>query len=800
MRPEPAPAATPAPSAASSALRQFSLLMWKNSVQKLQRAWGQTLCEVLAPVVLVGLFAWLYSAVDKSVVPAATYECGASVLDNAKYDFAYLPRALEQTDTRLALVGDAALRGSFHAHLAAAYPGISAAAVAQLACGVFELDAAVNGNATAHVPPFEPLLLDFASEADLEAYVTQQAYGEDPALPAVYAAVVFDGCGGCAGGGSGAQQWRYKLRVNASSIQDTHTATDPLQRGVSLANLQRYVTGNTSAWSTGAPHPLDNRMPGFVAIQLAVDRFIMNATAPAETALGDLLADEAAFALTWNCSGMLDPGSGPALAELAGFLGSHALLPQRVRLAAFPTPAFSSDAFYSFVQSVFALIFVMTFFFPSFFLIRGLVVEKETRIREGVRMMGMGDGALYASWVATYALLFLVVALCVAITCSATMFPRSDAALLFVYFWLFGLSATTLCLMLSTLFSQAKLASVVGAVLFIATFFPYFQVNGALTSTVLKTAAAVCSPVAFGLGLDIIATLESNDVGLTSATVGTTIGNFSFSLCLGMMAADTLIYLALFWYLNLVVPQEFGLPLPWYFPVTRDFWFPLAASGGGGAATAPAASARRREPGEAGVRFLAGEDAEEGGDWEPAAGEGVEPPGALLCDLGRAGRCVAVRGLRKEFATPDGVKAAVDGVDLDIFEGQIFVLLGHNGAGKTTTFSMLTGMIPPTSGHATMNGLSILRDMQALRQTMGVCPQHDVLWPDLTVEEHLLFFAGLKGLSGTPAQTAVRTVVREVGLTEKVRVHSKDLSGGMKRKREFHNLAGTARSRLAGGP
>ena len=758
-------------------------------MQKLQRGLGQTACEVLSPVVLVALFAWLYLAVDRSVVPAATYECGAAVLDNAKYDFAYLPRVLNATATRLALVGDGALRGAFRAHLADRYPGVSAAAVSALGCSLFQLDSEVNGNvSSAFVPPFAPLLLDFAGEADLEAYIALGGYGEDPALPAVYAAVVFEGCGagcsgpGAAGGGGAAPQWRYTLRVNASSIPDTHASSDPLQRGASLANLQRYVAGNTSLWASGPPHPLDNRMPGFLELQLAVDRFILNRTTPAGAgAVADALGDVTAFLATWNCSGALSNGSDAALAEVLGFQRAHELLPQRVRLAAFPTPAFSSDAFYSFVQSVFALIFVMTFFFPSFFLIRGLVVEKETRIREGVRMMGMGDLALYASWVATYALLFLVVALCVAVTCAATMFPRSDGGLLFAYFWLFGLSATSLCLALSTLFSRSKLASVVGAVLFIATFFPYFQVNDPLKSTLVKTAASLCAPVAFGLGLDIIATLESNDVGLTLATIGTQYGNFSFALCLGMLALDCVLYLALFWYLNLVVPQEFGLPLPWYFPVTREFWWPhraaddahaAAASGGGGGG------------GSGGLKTRLLDDDGEGGGaaWAPAGGEGVEAPGALLCDLGRAGRCVSVRGLRKEFATPDGVKAAVDGVDLDIFEGQIFVLLGHNGAGKTTLLSVLTGLTPPTSGSCTSYGLSITRDMQALRQSMGVCPQHDVLWPDLTVEEHLLFFAGLKGLAGAEAQAAVRTVVRDVGLTEKIRTLSCDLSGGMKRK------------------
>jgi ATP-binding cassette subfamily A (ABC1) protein 3 len=138
--------------------------------------------------------------------------------------------------------------------------------------------------------------------------------------------------------------------------------------------------------------------------------------------------------------------------------------------------------------------------------------------------------------------------------------------------------------------------------------------------------------------------------------------------------------------------------------------------------------------------------------------------------------------VRKAFDTPDGVKLAVAGVDLDVYEGQIFALLGHNGAGKTTLLSILTGLIPPTSGDAWAHGLSINGNLAELRKTMGVCPQHDVLWPDLTVREHLIFFAGIKGVARDAVDAAVMAVIREVGLVEKINVLSADLSGGMKRK------------------
>jgi ABC-type sugar transport system ATPase subunit len=68
---------------------------------------------------------------------------------------------------------------------------------------------------------------------------------------------------------------------------------------------------------------------------------------------------------------------------------------------------------------------------------------------------------------------------------------------------------------------------------------------------------------------------------------------------------------------------------------------------------------------------------------------------------------VKIRNLTKTFDTPTGTKVAVNGLNLDLYEGQIFALLGHNGAGKTTTINMLSGMLPISSGEATVLGLDV---------------------------------------------------------------------------------------------
>jgi ATP-binding cassette subfamily A (ABC1) protein 3 len=72
-------------------------------------------------------------------------------------------------------------------------------------------------------------------------------------------------------------------------------------------------------------------------------------------------------------------------------------------------------------------------------------------------------------------------------------------------------------------------------------------------------------------------------------------------------------------------------------------------------------------------------------------------------------------------------------LNLTIYNNQIFVLLGHNGAGKTTTISMLTGLLNPSSGSIHALGYDLSTDMDTLRQKMGICPQHDTLYDELTV-------------------------------------------------------------------
>ena len=105
-----------------------------------------------------------------------------------------------------------------------------------------------------------------------------------------------------------------------------------------------------------------------------------------------------------------------------------------------------------------------------------------------------------------------------------------------------------------------------------------------------------------------------------------------------------------------------------------------------------------------------------------------------------------------------------------------------SGAGKTTTVDMLSGMTGVTSGDAWILGNHIVTGMKEIRSTLGFCPQHNILFPRLTVEQHLYLYCSLKGIAKHQVETQVQTTIDKIGLREKDRSFPHELSGGQKRK------------------
>ena len=125
---------------------------------------------------------------------------------------------------------------------------------------------------------------------------------------------------------------------------------------------------------------------------------------------------------------------------------------------------------------------------------------------------------------------------------------------------------------------------------------------------------------------------------------------------------------------------------------------------------------------------------------------------------------------------------AVDGIDLAVAPGEIYGFLGPNGAGKSTTVLMLTTLLPPTAGRATVGGYDIVREGSHVRATIGAALQEAALDPILTGREHLRLQATLQGLSKADRVRRPEELLERVGLTEAADRRVGGYSGGMKRR------------------
>jgi ABC-type multidrug transport system ATPase subunit len=126
---------------------------------------------------------------------------------------------------------------------------------------------------------------------------------------------------------------------------------------------------------------------------------------------------------------------------------------------------------------------------------------------------------------------------------------------------------------------------------------------------------------------------------------------------------------------------------------------------------------------------------------------------------------------------------AVKGVTFGVPSGECFGLLGPNGAGKTTTINMMCGIHDITEGVIELCGYDLVKDRSSTHTILGVCPQFDCVWDDLTVKEHLSMYATIKGITGKRKPVLIRNVAEMVGLDgDPYMKNASQLSGGMRRR------------------
>eukprot|EP00050_Salpingoeca_kvevrii_P017794 m.68315 g.68315 ORF g.68315 m.68315 type:complete len:2462 (-) comp7733_c0_seq1:119-7504(-) len=440
---------------------------------------------------------------------------------------------------------------------------------------------------------------------------------------------------------------------------------------------------------------------------------------------------------------------------------ANASLPN-VFLNEFPTPAYVSDFFTVSLGAMMPLLLVLAWVYSISIITKDIVYEKELRLRQALQMMGLPPWIHHLAWfIMATVQLSLSSTLLTIILFKGGILINSDPFLIWCFLVSYSISSIALAFLISSLFSRAKLAAACAGIFYFLLYLPYVFIAVQEYQQELpfgiKWLSSLSSTTAFGLGCGYMATAERNGDGALWSNWGE--GNspcdlFSLKTCMGMLFFDAVFYFILTWYIETVWPGEYGIPQPPYFFLLKSYW----------------KGAPKSEHSE-----------------EPAAGA---PPCSIFePNRQNAAVLLAINNIVKTYsgdcaripALGCGATAvrALKGVSFSAVEGEITALLGHNGAGKSTLMSILTGLFPATSGSATINGLRISDQMDQIRQSLGFCPQHNVLWENLTCAEHLRFSARLKGMENCNAE--VDRYLADLRLLKQRNVLSKHLSGGQKR-------------------
>ena len=139
---------------------------------------------------------------------------------------------------------------------------------------------------------------------------------------------------------------------------------------------------------------------------------------------------------------------------------------------------------------------------------------------------------------------------------------------------------------------------------------------------------------------------------------------------------------------------------------------------------------------------------------------------------------LTVKNLVKNY----GDLCAVNNLSFSVYEGEIFGLLGPNGAGKSTTMNVIASLCDFSKGSVTAMGMDILSERDKVKHIIGMVPQEIALYPFLTAEENVKFFASLYGLKGAELRDAAKEALEFTGLSDRAKMKPKQMSGGMKRR------------------
>ncbi|XP_069511180.1 ATP-binding cassette sub-family A member 9-like [Ambystoma mexicanum] len=414
----------------------------------------------------------------------------------------------------------------------------------------------------------------------------------------------------------------------------------------------------------------------------------------------------------------------------------------------------ATEFFDPLAHAVLIVMFSMGFFPLLYFLTLNVAREKKTH-KDLLRMMGLRDSLFWLSWGLLYSIYIFIMANLWALIATTAVFSHSSYLVIFVLFFLYGISSMCFCFLLVTLLKKPKLTCIVGFLLTL-TFgcLSLVLLLEELPSAVMWVLDIFLSPCTFSTGLTEVLLLENKKEG---AQLNKLMEDpFPLSAVFFMLVLNAVLYMLLAMYFDQVLPNTYGRRQSPFFFLKSSYW------------------CRHKQQG---MELVA--DDEEGDSG--GGSDYIEP---VLPEF-RGKEAIRIKNIKKNFKQHDVEVEALRGLLFDVYEGQITALLGHSGSGKTTLLNILSGLSAPSDGVVSIykHVRSEIEDtLQFGNMIVGFCPQFDIKYDNLTVKENLRLFSKVRGIPSKEVEREVQCILNGLDITNIQDTRAANLSGGQKRK------------------
>jgi len=289
---------------------------------------------------------------------------------------------------------------------------------------------------------------------------------------------------------------------------------------------------------------------------------------------------------------------------------------------------------------------------------QSIVMEKENKLREGLRMLGLYEASYWASWLLFYSL-FAAITTIVSTVSAVKIFPNSDTFMFFLVVFFFQVSLLGLALLIASFSSKSRYAGVILNLIILGSYAAGKFAGEWNAPRSFLNLISLLSPYPFFTCFNRFVQYEGKGLGFSWKDAGEDLTAPSFSFSLGMLVIDSLLYFILAGYFDRVMPSEFGVRLPWYFPFTLRFW-------------KQAFSRVSYEELIEESRLSVHHEQHNIAQLNDLPSKFVQDDMKAIDDVK-----VSIRKLTKVFSTGSGTFKAVDSVSLNMLEGEIFSLLGR---------------------------------------------------------------------------------------------------------------------------